>query len=75
MDRKPAFGQRLGDKVSQLTRLRHIDLVQHDHARTIGEAAVLLQLVLNGLEITQRIAPGSRVAQSKTWAMTSHRST
>ena len=49
-------------QLGELARLGHVDLVERDEARTVGEvalgAAVLLELVLDRVEVADRVAAG-----------------
>ncbi len=64
-----------GDQLGQLPRLGHVDLVEGDQPRAVGEAAVRA----SSASITSRSLtgsrPGSSVAQSRTWTRTAQRST
>jgi len=55
---RPALRQLRRDHLGQLATLRHVDLVQHHQPRAPGQSAVLRQLVLQRVDVGQRVPAG-----------------
>lgn len=57
-DAIPARLQVGADHLGEILAVRYVDLVEHDDARPVAEAAVLLQLFLDDVEVGDRVALG-----------------
>ena len=54
--RRPALGEVVEDHVGDLVAVGHVDLVEGHQARAVLEAAVAAQLVLDDVEVVERVA-------------------